>query len=223
MEYTEKLYSQVMAQKPQAREKALLSGIGSLSNLELVMLLIGSGTKDIPVTKLARSVLEHIMTDTEIDDPQKICTIKGMGMSKSILVIASLELGRRINGNKITVTKPTDILPLIRHYALEQQEHFLCVSLNGAHCLQKIHVVSVGTLNRSLVHPREIFSQVLVDRAAAILVCHNHPSGNTDPSQEDIEATMRIKDAALILGIRFLDHIIFTTNDYFSFQEHNLL
>ncbi|MBR7064382.1 MAG: hypothetical protein IKI31_04480, partial [Treponema sp.] len=101
--------------------------------------------------------------------------------------------------------------------------HFVCVSLNGGHEILQIRVVTVGTINRTLVHPREVFSEALVENAAALIVCHNHPSGSCEPSEEDILATQNLIDASKIIGISLLDHIIINRDSYFSFLEHNLL
>ena len=106
---------------------------------------------------------------------------------------------------------------------MSQKEHFLCISLNGANEILKIKVVSIGTVNHTLAHPREIYSDVIKENAAAVIVSHNHPSGNCEPSKEDIITTKTLKNAADILGISFLDHIIFSQNSYFSFMEHDLL
>ncbi|MEA1911031.1 MAG: DNA repair protein RadC, partial [Spirochaetota bacterium] len=149
-----------------------------------------------------------------------LLSISGLGKAKSCLITAALELSRRILcPDKKKITAPADALPYISHYSDRKQEHFLCLSLNGAHEVIQARVVSMGLVNRTLVHPREIFSDPLKDRAAAVLIAHNHPSGNIEPSQEDIEITRRIKNAGAILGIELLDHIIFTDSAYYSFLE----
>ena len=107
----------------------------------------------------------------------------------------------------------------MRHYADRKQEHFLCASVNGANEILNIRVVSIGSLDRSPVHPREVFADALADRAAAIIIAHNHPSGGVEPSQSDISITAQLKAAGEILGIELLDHIIFNRADYFSFLE----
>ncbi len=121
------------------------------------------------------------------------------------------------------ITVPSDILPVVRHYADRKQEHFLCLSLNGAHEVQSVRVVSIGLVNRTIVHPREVFADPLTDRAAAVVVAHNHPSGRVDPSMEDRDVTRRLKQAGDTLGIRLLDHLVFSTKGYYSFLEHGEL
>ena len=148
----------------------------------------------------------------------------GMGDTKAGTVIAALELGRRYSGQQQSRIKTAaDVYPLVRHYADRKQEQFICVSLNGAHEVIAIRVVSVGILNRTIVHPREVFSDPLSDRAAAIIVCHNHPSGMLEPSDEDRNITRRLAEAGDILGITLLDHLILSPRGgYFSFLESGL-
>ncbi len=182
--------------------------------------MLGTGIKGKDVFSLAEELLVSIDQDKNGVLPEKLLTISGLGTAKAALISAAFELTRRIlcpERNKIT--SPKDILPLIRHYGDRKQEHFLCLSLNGAHEVRFIRVVSIGLVNRTLVHPREIFSDPLKDRASAIIIAHNHPSGNLDPSAEDSDITSRIKKAGEILGIQLLDHIIFTAEGYYSFLE----
>ena len=195
-------------------------GVQSLSDKELLSIMLGTGIKGKNVFSLAEELLVSIDQDNNGVLPEKLLTISGLGTAKAALISAAFELTRRIlcpERNKIT--SPKDILPLIRHYGDRKQEHFLCLSLNGAHEVRFIRVVSIGLVNRTLVHPREIFSDPLKDRASAIIIAHNHPSGNLDPSAEDSDITSRIKKAGEILGIQLLDHIIFTAKGYYSFLE----
>ena len=135
-------------------------------------------------------------------------------------VLATLELARRLLCPKQQrITFPADVIPLISHYSDRKQEHFLCLSLNGAHEVSAIRVVSVGLVNRTVVHPREVYADALMDRAAAVIVAHNHPSGNVEPSAEDRDVTARLKAAGETLGVRLLDHIIFSARGYYSFLE----
>jgi DNA repair protein RadC len=115
------------------------------------------------------------------------------------------------------------VLPLIRHYADRKQEHFICVSLNGANEVIATRVVSVGLVNKTQVHPREVFADSITDRATAVIVAHNHPSGSLEPSREDFEITDRIKSPGEVLGIRLLDHIVFNQKGYYSFCEKGLV
>ncbi len=204
----------------QPREKLIQYGAGYLSDSELVAILLGSGIKGKCVSILADEVLKILDTNNYKTSVSDLLAVSGLGKAKSTLITASLELSRRVlYPDRKKITAPADAIPFITHYSDRKQEHFLCLSLNGAHEIIRSRVVSMGLVNRTLVHPREIFPDPLKDRAAAVLIAHNHPSGNIDPSQEDIEITRRIKNAGVILGIELLDHIIFTESTYYSFLE----
>ena len=202
------------------REKLIQYGAGYLTDKELLAILLGTGIKGKNVTALAEEVLKILDENNYKTGIKDLLLISGLGKAKSSLITASLELSRRILcPERKKITSPADAIPFISHYSDRKQEHFLCISLNGAHEVIQARVVSMGLVNRTLVHPREIFSDPLKDRAAAVLIAHNHPSGNIEPSQEDVEITRRIKNAGTILGIELLDHIIFTDNAYYSFLE----
>lgn len=195
-------------------------GAEFMSDHELIMLLLGSGIKGIPVQKLAASVLSAIRGHNSEEWIEVLIKENGIGSGKAAVICAALELGRRYNSNRgVKITSPKDLIPLVQYYALQPQENFICVSLNGANELLKIRVVSLGTQSRVIIHPREIFSDPLKERAAGIIVCHNHPAGTLEPSVNDIEVTNRLNKAAELLGINFLDHIILTLTGYFSFRE----
>lgn len=121
---------------------------------------------------------------------------------------------------EVRISSPTDALQVLARYRKAKQEQFICLSLNGNHVVEAVRIVSIGLVNRTVVHPREVFADPIVDRAAAVLLAHNHPSGNIEPSSEDREVTRRMKEAGNILGIPVLDHIILGKGDsYFSFLE----
>jgi DNA repair protein RadC len=133
-------------------------------------------------------------------------------------------LGRRLNGHlSVQIRGPKDLIPLVQHYAMQPQEHFLSISLNGAHEILQIRVVGVGGLNRTMIQPREIFVDALKERACAIILCHNHPSNSCKPSDEDVETTRQLLEAAGYIGISILDHIIVTKSGYYSFRESHEL
>ncbi len=130
--------------------------------------------------------------------------------------MAAIEFARRrIKPEGAKIATPADLLPHVRHFADRKQEHFLCASINGANEVLNIRVVSIGLIDRSPVHPREVFA----DRASAIIVARNHPSGDVEPSPNDVNITAQLKAAGAIVGIELLDHIIFNRNEYFSFLE----
>ena len=213
-----------MKQKPNIRELTLQKGLSYPSDEELIMLILGRGQKGIPVQILAEKILQILNTSELPDLVENLSKIKGVGKSRALAVAAALELGRRKTRHlKALITRPTDIIPFIKHYSIEEKEHFICITLSGAHEIIQIHVTSIGTINRTLVHPREIFSLAIKENAAAIIVCHNHPSGKIEPSEEDIKSTEILCKAAGLLGISLLDHIIIGGDSYFSFSEHNIL
>ena len=124
---------------------------------------------------------------------------------------------------EITISTPADAYTALTRYHRKRKENFLVLTLNGAHEVQSIRIVSIGTVNRSIVHPREVFIEAIKDNAAAIIVAHNHPSGNFEPSPEDGDVTRRLKEAGDLLGIPLLDHIVFSHRGYYSYLEHNAL
>jgi DNA repair protein RadC len=206
------------------REKALRYGISTLNDKELLKILIGSGQKDCPVDRIAENLQEFLDETGEIPYLEELMTIKGMGMARSCLILAALEFSRRhYLPQNSRISHPGDVYPLLSHMADRQQEYFFSISLNGAHEHLKTRQVSQGLVNRTIVHPREVFAAPLQDRASALICAHNHPSGNLEPSVEDKDITRRLKEAGEILGIPLLDHIIFSRKGYFSFLESGLL
>ncbi len=204
----------------QPREKAMQYGIGVLSDRELLKVMIGSGQKGCSVDQIASRLLELMDRQEGMPSLEELQEIRGMGMARSALIAASLEYSRRhfLPGHK-RISKPENIHALLAHMADRQQEYFFTISLNGAHEHIRTRQVSQGLVNRTIVHPREVFAGPLQDRCASICVAHNHPSGNLEPSPEDREITVRLQDAGEILGIPVLDHIIFSPKGYVSFQE----
>lgn len=207
------------AERP--REKLCQNGPKSLSDLELLAVVLGNGTPKHDVLGLAEEILKKLDSSAEVSS-QSLQEIEGVGPAQAMKICAALEFARRrIHPQGAKIVLPVDLLPLVRHYADRKQEHFLCASLNGANEVMAIRVVSVGLVNRTQVHPREVFADPIADRAVSVIVAHNHPSGSTAPSNQDVEVTRRLKAAGETLGIRLLDHIIFTRDSYYSFQEHN--
>jgi len=202
------------------REKLKEKGSKSLEDHELLSILLGSGQKNRSVGRLAQDLQKVLDREGTDPDIERITAICGIGPAKACIILAALEFSRRrFCPESPRISYPTDALPLLTHYAGRKQEHFLCLSLNGAHEVINIRVVSVGLVNRALVHPREIFADPIKDYATSIIVAHNHPSGNLEISREDREVTTRLKDAGDILGIKLLDHIVFTRDGYYSFLE----
>jgi DNA repair protein RadC len=205
------------------REKLLREGPEKLSDRELLCILLNTGIKGKSVNILAEELLNKLDKTNGIPSCKELAEISGLGETKIAAIAAVLELGRRRWGERETrIRCPDDIYNLIKHYADRRQERFISISLNGAHEVLAIRVVTVGLVNKTIVHPREVFSDPLQDRASAICVAHNHPSGKLEPSDEDNEITRQLKNAADILGISFLDHIIFSTEGYYSYSRKPL-
>ncbi len=206
------------------RERILRLGVERLADHELVAAMLGTGIKGRDVGNIATDVLRLLDQPGGAPPIETLRALPGLGSAKAAMLAASFELARRIllpSRNRIAV--PSDVLPLIRRYADRPQEHFLCLSLNGAHEVTRVRVVSVGLVNRTIVHPREVYADALTDRAAAIIAAHNHPSGHVAPSQEDRMVTERLRQAGETLGVRLLDHVVFSHEQYFSFLEEGLL
>jgi len=212
------------AGKPRARERLSRQGPASLSDGELLSVLLGTGARGKGVSRLAEEVLDLLEAARSSPDAASLRGLEGMGEAKSCAVAAALELGRRLYGLRDKrIASPRDVYPLVAHWADRKQERFVCCSLNGAHEILAVRVVSVGLVNRTVVHPREVFADPIVDRACAVIVGHNHPSGRLEPSPEDLEITRRLKEAGELLGLVLLDHLIFSREGFYSFVEHGLL
>jgi DNA repair protein RadC len=210
--------------QPRTRERLAKEGAASLSDADLVAALLGTGTKGKGVYDLAREVLDLLDAVGGVPEAEALARIGGMGGAKACAVCAALELGRRLFGaRERKISSPRDVWPIVSHWSDRKQERFICCSLNGAHELIAARVVSIGLVNRTVVHPREVYADPITDRACAVVVAHNHPSGRLDPSAEDREITAKLKCAADTLGIALLDHIIFSAEGYYSFVEHGLL
>ncbi len=206
------------------RERMVRFGSGSISNLDLVVAILGTGIPGKPVRRLAREVLDQITQSTHSFDINKLMVIAGMGEAKSCAVAAAIELGRRIFSTRGTrITMPKDAYPLLVHFADLRQEHFIVISLNGGHEVNAVREITKGLINKTVVHPREVFADPITDRACAVIVAHNHPSGNLEPSEEDLDSTKRLRQSGDILGIPVLDHLVFSETGYFSFVEHGLI
>jgi len=203
------------------REKLLKSGPASLSDKELLAILLTTGTKGNNVRKLAGNLQSLLDRSKDIPSVKEISLLAGIGNAKACSVAAMLEIGRRRYGSfSARVKHPVDIYTLVRHYADRKQERFISLSLNGAHEVLAVRIVTIGLVNKTIIHPREVFADLIQDRASAFCVAHNHPSGQLISSPEDDEITERLQEAAKILGIQFVDHIIFSETNWWSFREN---
>ena len=206
------------------RERVFARGLSYPSDPELLMLILGSGTKDLPVEEIAYKMSDAIDISGSDDIVDNFLKIPGVGLGKALAVAAALEFGRRRAAPlNAVIREPGDLIPFIKQYAYKSSEHFLTVCLSGAREILGQRVIAVGNGNSAIINPREVFFEAVQKGASAVILAHNHPSGMACPSDQDIKTTQRLCAAADILGLSVLDHIIVTRDSYFSFKEHNLL
>jgi DNA repair protein RadC len=206
------------------REKLKTQGPAALSDMELLAVLLNTGIRGKNVKMLADELLDLLDRSNDIPPIKEISRLAGLGQSKACAIAAMLEFGRRRYGSfSARIKQPADIFTLVRHYADRKQERFISLSLNGAHEVLAVRIVTIGLVNKTIVHPREVFADLIQDRAAAFCVAHNHPSGQVESSPEDNEVTERLQSAARILGLQFVDHIIFSETAWWSFRQNGRL
>lgn len=212
------------------RERMLKVGANHLSNQELLAILLGSGTKDESVMSLSNRVLMHfeglgLMHDAAIEE---LTAIKGIGTAKGVLILSAIELGKRMNqykpNERYVIRSPKDGAD----YVMEEmrnlnQEHFVVLFLNTKNQIIQRQTIFIGSLNASIVHPREVFREAVKRSAASIIVVHNHPSGDPSPSQEDIHVTRRLLESGKLIGIDVLDHLIIGDRKFVSLKEKGYL
>jgi len=201
------------------REKLQKRGAEALSDIELLQAVIGSGGKDNDFRQIAKTLNAAInKSGAENLTFGDVKSIKGIGEAKATVVFAALEFWRRrlIKQTAPLIDSPAKVVDHLDHIKNKKQEHFVLLTLNGARRLINSRIVTIGTLVASLVHPREVFSFAIEDRAASIIVAHNHPSGMLDISDADREVTRQLRLAGEIIGIRLDDHIIVAGDEYVS-------
>ncbi len=208
----------------QPREKLLSKGVQALKNDELMAILLGTGVQGKDVRKLAKEII--VLLDDNFDNLtfDRLCDIHGLGKVKASQILASAELSKRylIRSNK-RITSAREVYDELKSFCTKSQEHFLTISLDGASHIINTRTVFIGTLNQSLVHPREVFADAIADRAAGIIIAHNHPSGTLEVSRADIQITQRLKEVSKLVGIELLDHVILSKYGYYSFSDEGLL
>jgi len=194
------------------REKLLVKGVAALSDFELLQVLIGSGNKQADVNKIAKNTLKLLKTHGADINYDQLHQVTGLGPARITQILASFELSRRylIDSERPIIDSPESAVEQLDFIRNKQQEYFVVMTLDGANRLIAKRTITIGTLTSSLVHPREVFADAITDRAASIVVAHNHPSGNLVVSQSDIDITNRLKNAGELLGIKLLDHFIVT-------------
>lgn len=202
------------------REKLKELGASALKDTELLMVMLGGGSRRYPVRKVATRLKRVLQGKVGAVSLREVEEIPGIGLAKGAALLASLELARRRTENgAVKIRRPQDVLPLVHDVRGRSQEHFVVVSLNGNHEVVHTRVVTVGLANYCQIHPREVFADVLQDRGTSVLLVHNHPSGNLEASKEDRDVTERLARAGKILGITVLDHIIVSKRGFYSIRE----
>jgi len=206
------------------REKLARKGAQALKDYELLAILLGSGTKERDVFALSKDIVRLFEKEFETIDLEKLQQIHGLGPAKASQILSAIELSRRylIKQNR-QIRRAEDIYEELAAYRTKKQEHFLSMTLDGASHIIQTRVVFIGTLNQSLVHPREVFADAIGDRAASVIVAHNHPSGQLRPSDADKRVTQRLVEVSRLVGIELLDHLIISREGYFSFRDHALI
>lgn len=208
------------------RERLIRQGARSLSNQELIAILLGTGTKRESVLTVANRVLINFekLHNLKHATLEEMTEINGIGEAKAVLLLAAIELGRRLASKdleeRFTIRSPEDAATfLMQDMTSLQQEHFVCLFLNVKNQVLHKQTIFVGSLNASIVHPREIFREAVKRSAASIICSHNHPSGIPTPSPEDIDVTTRLYEAGKIVGVDLLDHVIIGDHQFVSMKE----
>lgn len=213
-----------MPEHDRPREKLREKGASALTDEELVAAILGMGTAGVDVRTISKQVAGLLREHGESLRLEHLLEVPGMGLAKASQILSAFELARRhLLKETVKITAAQDVLPLLADIRKKQQEYFICISLNGANEVIEKRVVTIGLLDKSPVHPREVFADVIADRAASVIFAHNHPSGDEQPSESDRRIQEQLTQAGTILGLRVLDHVIVTRKGYFSFQEAGLI
>lgn len=208
-----------LAVEERPREKMLTHGDDMLSNEELLQVIIGSGVRGGDVISMSKQILHKLREKGGNITLDELLSIRGVGKATALRLLASLRLMQRFANTGTLITMPEHAIPLLEDIRYKQQEHFVVITLDGASRVIEKRIITVGTINASLVHPREVFADAITDRAASIVVAHNHPGGSLRPSQPDIDVTTRLRASGSLLGIQLFDHIIVTRDGYCSVED----
>jgi len=201
-------------------------GPEKLSDAELLAILLRTGTKGVNVVEMAKKILRKFPNDSIASAGfQELRNTFGLGSAKAAEIMACFELGRRKLKDKkaALLMKPKDVWENLKDIRDHRKEHFIVFYLDTRNQEICREIISIGTLNSNLVHPREVFEPAVKNVAAHLIVAHNHPSGNPEPSDDDIEVTKRLSDAGKIIGIGLLDHVIVSKDRYFSLKDEGLM
>lgn len=208
------------------RERMLEYGVENLSNVDLLSIILRNGVKDISVKEVAINILNNVESINDLSSlgVRELSNIKGVGPVKAITLLASIELGKRVSIKEakanMSLSNKEKIHEVFKKFFInENQEKFLAIFLDNKKCLINYKILFIGTNNASIAHPREVFMEAIKANASAVVVMHNHPSGNVLPGEEDKNITEKLVQSGHMLGIPLLDHIITNGEEYYSFYD----
>lgn len=211
------------------REKLFFYGVENLSNTDLISIILRTGTKGENAMDIASNILSTIGSVNDLSNigVRELSKIKGVGNVKAITILAAIELGKRATSREIRIKMPLTNSDSVheafkRFFKNIKQEKFMAIYLDTKKNLINYKILFVGTIDRSIVHPREIFNEAIRLSASSLIIIHNHPTGDITPSQNDIEVTKKIKESGILLGIPLLDSIITNGEEYYSFNDENI-
>ena len=213
------------------RERLLRFGIEALSTQEVLALILGRGIKNESVMVTTQKLLSEFgnLKNVAAASIEELTEVKGIGKAKAAQIKAAFELSKRLDNSsdeeqKPAVKSPEDVIKSVKNKLKgKKREHFLVLSLDTRNHLINTHTISVGSLDTSIVHPREVFKEAISSSAASVIFAHNHPSGDPTPSEDDIKLTKRLVEAGEIMGIEVLDHVIICDRDYLSMKAKGFL
>lgn len=211
---------------PGAREKLRLRGPAAMTEAELFALILGSGTAGASVHRIGRVLARHGTARLAAWTPARWREVRGVGPARAAALAATFEIARRLSERPVEsrpIRGPEDVLAHVRDLTRARREHFVVLLLNARHELQCRETVSIGSLNASIVHPREVFLPAILHSAASLILVHNHPSGDPEPSQEDLDITRRLAQVGDLVGIGVLDHVIVAARGIVSLKSRRLL
>jgi DNA repair protein RadC len=214
------------AESPRPRERLLERGAAALDDAELLALVLGSGTAKRTAIRIGRRLARRTPGELARWSIARWARVGGIGPARAAALVAAFELGRRAlepPGGSDPIRGPEDIQPHVRDLFRARKEHFVVLLLNARHEMQARETVSIGSLNASIVHPREVFLPAILHSAASIVLVHNHPSGDPEPSEEDLSITRRLVQVGELVGIGVLDHVIVGARGLVSLRSRQLL
>lgn len=217
-----------LAKHEMPREKMMEKGVENLKDYELMAILLRTGISGKNVLEVSKEILKKFPTKKLLTlDLKSLSKIKGIGTGKACLLLSAFELTKRAleveDNNLPIISSAREAVAQLQELRTAKREHLVVLYLNARNQLIHKEIISVGTLNANLVHPREVFKSAIDYLAASIIIAHNHPSGGAEPSDNDLTTTNRLKEAGKIMGIELIDHIIITQTNFFSLKERNMM